>query len=58
METETYFVGSNGEEPNKIYFNKGAAMLGGDLYLDSFDSDGNKVNSYKLVGKGFYTNSF
>ena len=47
---ERYWVGSNAEMPEKLYFNKHEAFSSGHSYIDSFDDEGEHVASYKLVG--------
>jgi hypothetical protein len=52
---EIYWVGSNGEDPERIYFNHSDALNSDHNYLDSFDSDGLHVESYKLVDHRYTT---
>ncbi|MFA7287399.1 MAG: hypothetical protein WC055_00820 [Melioribacteraceae bacterium] len=54
---EKYFVTSNGDAPESIYFNKDEVFQEDNDYIDSFDEDGVKVSSYKLVGDS-YTEDF
>lgn len=55
---EKYFVCSNGDAPESIYFDKNEALEDSySEYIDSFDEDGVKVSSYKMVGD-FYTEDF
>lgn len=55
---EKYFVCSDGDCPSAIYFNKDEVFENSESdYIDSFDEDGVKVSSYKLVGD-FYTEDF
>lgn len=55
--TPKYFV-TSGDEPNTIRFTLGAAIAEDDDYIDAFDKDGNKVESYKRVAQGQYTTNF
>jgi len=43
-----YFVVSEGDEPEKIYFSDEEAFASGAMYIDGFDEEGLKVISYKL----------
>lgn len=52
---EKYFVGSNGDEPERIYFTGREAFFSGDDYIDSFDEGGNRVCSYKFVDDEYTT---
>lgn len=55
---EKYFVCSNGDCPESIYFNKDEVLGESESeYIDSFDEDGIKVSSYKLID-GLYTEDF
>ena len=58
---EKYFVGSN-DSPDCMYFGQEEAFKGGNTYIDSFNTVGEKVNSYKLdrvsFGINIYTTSF
>lgn len=42
-----YWVGSDGERPDRIMFNPVVAEASGYIYLDAFDKDGTLVKSYK-----------
>lgn len=55
----TYYVGSNGNEPEQIYFTFKAATEDEPDYIDGFDEDGYRVPraSYKFVD-GSYTQEF
>lgn len=55
---EKYFVCSNSEEPEVIYFTKEDAFSSGINYVDSFDENGKRVVSYKYVSDGKYTTNF
>ena len=55
--TPKYFVAS-GDEPSCIRFTLEAAIAEDDYYIDAFDEDGNKVQSYKRVAQGRYTTNF
>lgn len=46
---EKYFVGCDGNQPVKIFFNSLEAFVSGCEYIDSFDEAGNIVKSYKFV---------
>lgn len=50
---EKYWVGSNGEEPERIYFSeetaRAAALVGCHRYLDAFDKDGTHLRAYKIA---------
>ena len=52
-----YFV-TSGDEPNCIRFSYEAAVAEDDDYIDAFDEDGNRVQSYKRVSQGEYTDKF
>jgi hypothetical protein len=54
---EKYFVGSDGEQPIKIFFSPLEAFVSGCEYIDSFDEAGNIVKSYKFVDSE-YTDNF
>ena len=54
---EAYWVGSNGEDPERIYFNSADALDSDHSYLDSFDSDGMHQKAYKLI-EDRYTEDF
>lgn len=45
---EKYFVGSNGDEPDLLYFDLEEAQADRHLYIDSFNEKGIKVAVYKL----------
>lgn len=55
---EKYFVGSNGEEPEIIYFNYTVAMNSEHAFIDSFDEFGRHVQAYKKDGERGYTREF
>jgi len=44
-----YWIGSDGSNPERIYFNEIDAMVSGYAYLDLFDEVGALVESLKLV---------
>ena len=50
---EKYFVGSNGDCPDKLYFDLESAKAGAHSYIDSFDGNGMKVAVYSM-NKGEY----
>ena len=54
-----YWVGSNGESPEKIFFNEIDAMRSGCAYVDVFDESGSLLvgKSLKLVD-GVYKDDF
>lgn len=52
---EFYWVGSNGEDPERIYFTSADALASEHRYLDSFDRDGKHTSSYKLVDDRYIT---
>lgn len=52
-----YFV-TSGDEPSCIRFTLEAAIIENDYYIDAFDEDGNKVDSYKRVAQGQYVSDF
>lgn len=55
---EKYFVCSNGDAPESIWFDKDEVFEDSySEYIDSFDEDGCKVTAYKLVN-GEYTEDF
>lgn len=55
---EKYFVCSDCDCPNSIYFNRDDVFNEAPSeYVDSFNSYGVKISSYKLVG-GEYTEDF
>ena len=56
---ETFFVGSDFDQPQELFFDKKEAMESGHFYLDSFDDNGDKVDSYKFdEDTGKYTQDF
>lgn len=55
---EKYFVCSNGEEPEIIYFARDVAMNSEHAYIDSFDEYGHHVQAYKRYGERGYTREF
>jgi hypothetical protein len=55
---EIYFVCSDSEEPEVIYFTKEDAFKTCINYVDSFDENGKRVASYKYVSDGEYTTDF
>lgn len=50
---EVYFVGSNDEYPEKIFFNKIEAFAFSFGYIDSFDENGDFVKSYIFDGEEY-----
>jgi hypothetical protein len=55
MKMEVYFVTSGGDYPEKIFFTKKLAFESMATYVDTFDENGNYVNSYKLVDDEYIT---
>lgn len=55
LERARYFVGSNGDAPDKLYFNIDTIVDDGHLYIDSFDSNGDPVDQYKLIEEEYVT---
>lgn len=45
---EKYWVGSNGEDPERMYFTSADAFDSEHNYLDSFDSNGEHVSAYAM----------
>jgi len=54
---EIYFVVSNSDEPERIYFSKDTAFASKANYVDSFGRGGLKIKAYKFVD-GKYTEDF
>lgn len=52
---EKYFVTSNGDAPEALFFNKEQAMDSSDTYIDSFSEYGLKVASYKRTDASWTT---
>jgi hypothetical protein len=50
---EKYFVGSNGDTPAQLYFDREVAFADGHTYVDSFDDKGERVESYLLLDTGY-----
>ena len=46
---EKYFVSSNGDAPERMFFDEKRAFDCGDTYLDAFDENSDKVASWKRV---------
>jgi hypothetical protein len=55
---ETYWVGSTGEDPERLYFTCADAMNSAHRYLDSFDNNGEHVCSYMMADDDRYTTDF
>jgi len=55
VEGETYFVASGGDYPERIFFNPIDAFVSGYEYIDSFNRDGDKCESYKFVDNEYVT---
>ena len=57
---EKYFVVSGGDEPYKLFFDFETAADFADTgdYIDSFDENGDKVNSVKFIGQREWTEKF
>ena len=54
---EVYFVGSDGKTPEQVYLDKEEALAANHTYVDSFNKEGLKVASYKVVA-GYWTADF
>ena len=54
-EGEAYFVGSDGESPQAIFFDQKGAFAGNSRYLDSFDQAGKPVRGYMRTEEGYTT---
>ncbi len=48
-EIKNIYVGSETDEPTKIFFTPEEAFQSGLEYMDVFNSDGDKVDSYKIM---------
>lgn len=48
MINEKYFVASEGDKPEQIFFTDLDAFVSGYKYIDSFDEDGVYVQGYEL----------
>lgn len=55
---EVYFVGSDGDMPEAMYFTLEAAKASEARYIDSFDAKGVKVRAYKRDGHQYITEGF
>lgn len=55
-EPTAYFVGSNGENPERIYFNELEAFISGHQYIDTFNKNGEWLKAYKFVNNEYITN--
>lgn len=53
---EKFYVGSNGEFPEKIYFNRIDAFSSYHAYIDSFDETGVHYAAYKFVDNVYRLN--
>ena len=53
-----YWVTSNGDAPERIYFDFGDAIASGSRYIDSFDANGNHLAAYCLNKSGVYDTDF
>jgi hypothetical protein len=53
-----YFVCSNGDAPDELFFSFKAAKEALHLYIDVFDKNGKHVTSYKLQKDDTYTEDF
>jgi hypothetical protein len=59
MGIETYFVCSDGNKPDRIFFDLAEAVDAKYLYLDVFDDDGILIKSYIYIPEtGEYTDDF
>lgn len=58
MTDEHYFVTSDGEQPLQVLLDLNSAKSTGAEYIDSFDTNGNKLASYKHTGGEQYTTDF
>lgn len=52
-----YWVGSSGDYPERLYFEKEKAFQSSHSFIDGFNENGTHVKSYKLE-KGSYTEDF
>ena len=50
---ECYWVGGNGDDIEKLYFNEIDAFAGGHRFLDVFDESGEFVACYKFVDDAY-----
>ena len=57
-EPAKYFVGSNGEEPEQLFFDLAVAMKADCTWIDGFDAKGNHVKAWKREDFGRYTDKF
>lgn len=55
MKTEKYFIGSNGDMSERLFFDKESAFAARHDYIDSFDKVGERVKGYKLVDNEYTT---
>jgi len=46
---EKYFVVSDIDYPIQIFFNREKAFENGNVYVDSFDNEGEHITAYKLI---------
>lgn len=53
-----YFVGSNGDAPDQIYFSLDAAKKDEHIYIDLFDKDGEAIRGAIRLVDGEYTDAF
>lgn len=59
MVDEIYFVASDGDFPERIYFDREEAFTNNHNYIDSFNDKGLSVKSYKFEEEfGAYTEDF
>jgi len=52
MNQEKFFVVSNSDEPERIFFDRESTFSFMSTYVDSFDDKGIIVQSYKLTDQG------
>ena len=62
MSNQKYWVASNGDAPDAMFFNEETAFANESNYLDVFDAEGNKVEAWMRTvdchGKTVYTKDF
>ena len=51
---EKYFVTSNGDAPEQLYFSKKKALDNNASYVDSFNKEGLRVRGYERESDGTY----
>lgn len=48
VQDESYWVGSNGDTPDKLFFSRETAFASGSTYIDAFDKGGTPLRCYKM----------